>query len=623
MSEVGLLGRVTAKVAGALPGLTSGWMPPGEPPAIGVPAGTPPRTWDFPVGVNLRRPPRMGERFSALQLRALAENCTLVQLAIQTRIAQVARLKWHIQPRDPDVELDAKGAAIDAFLRKPDGRRRWGKWVKPLLFDVLVLDDGYVRVARTRGGDPLALQVFDAATIVPKVDESGDVPLDLDAIAYQQIIKGAVLADFTRRDLIHAQFNPRTYKLYGFSPVEQIATIVNLCIRREYSQLEYFTEGTVPEAIVTMPKDWSGEAIREFQTWWDGLFLQNQAQQRKMRFVPGGDGMNIHWAKDALLKDETDEWLARVVCYAFSLPPTWAVRAMNRATSEQMQDAALEEGQLPFMADLADVFNDLLEYGFGRPDLEHVWEEPRKSDPLKQAEVLSRLTGAAIITVDEARGEIGRKPIGVDVPMVLTPAGPMPLTALVGDGATDDGADDGTPLRLPDGTTGTAPVADPSSAALAGPQIAALLDIVAQVRDEKLSPEAAVAVIRVAFPTIDEAEARRIVDGAQATPPQPTPVPPPPGLPSPETPPGGDGSDDGETDDETDGETDDTDAEGDDPEDGTDATKVAGAGEGGAERGDPQLRKRRPAPASPPSPSAMLPPSVRRSAGSRAPWGAY
>ena len=616
MPEVGLLGRVTAKVAGALPGLTSGWMPPGEPPAIGVPAGTPPRTWDFPVSVNLRRPPRMGERFSALQLRALAENCTLVQLAIQTRIAQVARLKWQIQPRDRDVELDAKGAAIDAFLRKPDGRRRWGRWVKPLLFDVLVLDDGYVRVARTRGGDPLALQIFDAATIVPKVDESGDVPLDLDAIAYQQIIKGAVLADFTRRDLIHAQFNPRTYKLYGFSPVEQIATIVNLCIRREYSQLEYFTEGTVPEAIVTMPKDWSGEAIREFQTWWDGLFLQNQAQQRKMRFVPGGDGMNIHWAKDALLKDETDEWLARVVCYAFSLPPTWAVRAMNRATSEQMQDAALEEGQLPFMADLADVFNDLLEYGFGRPDLAHVWEEPKKSDPLKEAQVHEIYLRSGAETIDEVREVIGRKPIGLDRPIAITPMGPVPLT--LGDGGAEDDATDGGAL-LPDGVSTTVPAGgDVQSQALNGAQIASLLEIVAAVGAGTLTPDAGVAVIQVSFPTIDEAEARRIVDGAQASKPAPTP-PVPPGLPSPETPPGGDGSDDGETDDETD----DTDAEGDDAEDGTDATKVAGAGEGRAERGDPQLRKRRPAPSSALSPSVTPRPSGSRSGGSPAPWGAY
>ena len=34
------------------------------------------------------------------------------------------------------------------------------------------------------------------------------------------------------------------------------------------------------------------------------------------KFVPGG--LNVQFTKDALLKDEFDEWLARIICYAFS-----------------------------------------------------------------------------------------------------------------------------------------------------------------------------------------------------------------------------------------------------------------------------------------------------------------
>jgi hypothetical protein len=40
-------------------------------------------------------------------------------------------------------------------------------------------------------------------------------------------------------------------------------------------------------------------------------------------------------------------WLARIVCYAFSLPPTAFTRQVNRATAETSQEAALDEGQAP------------------------------------------------------------------------------------------------------------------------------------------------------------------------------------------------------------------------------------------------------------------------------------
>ena len=44
-------------------------------------------------------------------------------------------------------------------------------------------------------------------------------------------------------------------------------------------------------------------------------------------------------------KDEFDEWLIRVICYTFSLPPTAFVKETNRATAQTTQDASLAEGR--------------------------------------------------------------------------------------------------------------------------------------------------------------------------------------------------------------------------------------------------------------------------------------
>ena len=45
-----------------------------------------------------------------------------------------------------------------------------------------------------------------------------------------------------------------------------------------------------------------------------------------MRLVWGPSGARYQAFKEAPYKDDFDEWLARIVCYAFSLPPTAFIR---------------------------------------------------------------------------------------------------------------------------------------------------------------------------------------------------------------------------------------------------------------------------------------------------------
>jgi hypothetical protein len=51
--------------------------------------------------------------------------------------------------------------------------------------------------------------------------------------------------------------------------------------------------------------------------------------------------------REPVLKDDFDEWLAWVVCFAFSLPPTAFVKQTNRATAETQQETATTEGLVP------------------------------------------------------------------------------------------------------------------------------------------------------------------------------------------------------------------------------------------------------------------------------------
>jgi hypothetical protein len=61
------------------------WFGPDLPMQPSAPAGTPPRTLDYPVGYNINIQPRNMEPISFDQMRSLADSFDLVRLCNETR----------------------------------------------------------------------------------------------------------------------------------------------------------------------------------------------------------------------------------------------------------------------------------------------------------------------------------------------------------------------------------------------------------------------------------------------------------------------------------------------------------------------------------------------------------
>ena len=275
---------------------------------------------------------------------------------------------------------------------------------------MVVTDACSIYVRRTRDNRPYSLEVLDGATIAPKIDITGRRPMPPD-VAYQQVLKGLPAVDYTSDDMIYAPRNPRVNKLYGFSPVEQIIMTVNIALRREIAKLAYYTEGNIPEALVSVPKDWTPGQISEFQSLFDAM-MSNPTSRRKMYFVPGDMTFQPSRSSESL-GEQIDEWFARVICYAFSLPPLPFVKMMNRATSESSADAAIEEGLQPLMVWFKSILDDIIQRVFGYQDLELIWDDIRKIDPAEQETRDLQLVKVGIKSVDEIRIKMGLDPLGM------------------------------------------------------------------------------------------------------------------------------------------------------------------------------------------------------------------
>jgi hypothetical protein len=439
---------------GASQGISRGtgadWFGPQNPFAPTAPPEVAGRRFDFAPGYNLVTRPRAFEPIGFAELRAFADASDLVRLVIETRKDQMERQRWTVKPRDPvlrrnaskrPAEMQSRIDAVVALLRRPDGVTGWKSWVRGLLEDMFVIDAATLYCVRTRGGKLIALQQLDGATIKRVIDDWGRTPVPYRGAdgamvyppAYQQVLKGLPAVNYSTRDVIYRPRNVRPHKVYGYSPVQQILMTVQIALRRQMWMLDYYTEGSVPDAIAGVPANWTVKQISDFQDYWDTTFSGDLGKRRRMKFAPGEIAKSIYQTKEPEQKNVFDEWLARVISYAFSVPPQWAVSLMNRAGSQEHSERTEEEGLEPTKEWVKDLADEIIADELDSPDLELAWLEEGETDPTKQNTILDSQVRSGRITINEARDANGLERYddpAANRPLVFTQAlGYVPIDA--------------------------------------------------------------------------------------------------------------------------------------------------------------------------------------------------
>ncbi len=162
--------------------------------------------------------------------------------------------------------------------------------------------------ATAPAGSP-ALLPIDGATIKPVIDDWGRTPqpyvengATIYPVAYQQVLKGYPAVDYSLRDIIYRPRNIRVNRAYGFSPVEQIVTSVNIALRRQMYLLDYFTQGNIPDSLIGVPENWTPDQIASYQKYWDAYFDGDLGRRRRAKFVPGGVAKTFIQTKEPDLK---------------------------------------------------------------------------------------------------------------------------------------------------------------------------------------------------------------------------------------------------------------------------------------------------------------------------------
>ena len=437
---------------------------PGQPLKPQAPPGTLPVVTDYSMTINMNAQPRteqgQGPQFGLL--RAFGATGVL-RLCINRRKRQIVKipLLWKVDklPGEHSREHDKRSAAdprvqyLTQFFKKPDQENDFMAWLSMLLEEVLVTDALSIWPVKDDERRTRSLRVLDGDYIKPLWDAQGWRP-NAPNPGYQQFRKGMPALNMTSGEclecqtkgfhtiylngrnqtgicmpLIYSMQNPRAKELYGLSPVQSCLDYAVMSVNRIVSQTEYFVSGNTPEMIIQTPENWTVDQVERFQNVFDQA-AGNLAKRRRVKFVPHS-GSQPFETKGAMLKDDFDEWLARIFCDALSISPTPYIRQLNRSSSQTNQESAREEGTMGDLEWLEALLTRLCNEGMKIPGISAHFDLDSDPDPMTQAKIIDMGLRNGSKQINEVREDSGDDPIP-NLPLgIITVNGFQPFDAMI------------------------------------------------------------------------------------------------------------------------------------------------------------------------------------------------
>lgn len=279
-----------------------------------------PRQYEYNVSHNIQITETRPVPFGVL--RTAADQIDILRRCIEVVKNKVLASKWDVV-LSPDVinqlmadnnvsQIRAAALAKTMYADQITKARKFWQtpdvinglifedWLEIALEDILVLDAWAIFPVKSVGGDLIALQIIDGATIRPYVDARGMKPQP-PYPAYAQMLYGFPRSEFTMPtetedkdgqftsdELSYVVFNRRVNSVYGYGPVERSLNVADLYLRRQQWMRAEYTDGVIPELFLETTAEIPAELLRQYEIILNDDLAGQTEQRKRARILPYG-----------------------------------------------------------------------------------------------------------------------------------------------------------------------------------------------------------------------------------------------------------------------------------------------------------------------------------------------
>lgn len=333
--------------------------------------------------------------------------------ASEKRIAELSRFAETCG----DTRIQAKGNAnLEMFVRK-------------VMRDSMILDQGVFEVVHTRGGRPAGFLACDAATFrraqftADELKAGRRLP---DETAYCQIVQNRVVARFEPEELCFGIRRPRTdlhFNGYGYAELENLIRVLTYLLNTETYNANNFTHGMHASGLIALKSKMSPQLFRAFRREFYAM-LAGAANAKKTAIIQLDpdekeeiQNVNLSQNNKEMEFSQWQSFLIKVAHAEFQMDPAengylygneGQTASLSQSGPNDRIIASRERGLYPTLRRLESWLDDYVFQPLD-PDFKLTFGVDIQTENDKLDMILSKV--GKVISVNEARAELDLKPL--------------------------------------------------------------------------------------------------------------------------------------------------------------------------------------------------------------------
>jgi HK97 family phage portal protein len=384
----------------------------------------------------------------------------IVYACVTLIASDLGKLSLQLKQFNNGIWEETVSPAFSPVLRKPNPYQTRQQFVETWMLSKLIHGNAYILKERDLRGVVVALYVLDPNRVTPLVAPDGSVYYQLQDDDLSRVPTG--LPAVPAAEFIHDRMECLFHPLVGISPIYACGLVATQGLNITNSSAQFFGNRSQPGGVLTAPNDIPEDLAARMKAHWEANYTGTNAG----RIAVLGSGltympMTVNAADSQLVEQLKggDE----LICSAFHVP---AYMVGVGSPPPYNQTGALNQHYYDkCLHKLLDAIENCLDDGLGLTQtgramrVEFDLRDLLRMDRAAMTDALEKEVRAGITSPDEARAELGRKPVtGGDTPYLQQQN--YSLAALAKRDASDDPFASKTPAPAP-----AAPMAEPDDSA--------------------------------------------------------------------------------------------------------------------------------------------------------------